>query len=277
MEKGLQNLRVVSFQNRRSEEMGHLIEKRGGTIIQAPSMREVPLEDQHHAFEFADILLGGNLDGIILLTGVGTRMLVEAMCLQHPHEAIHSALQDLPKLCRGPKPVAYLKTVSMKPTLVAPEPNTWRELIAEFDRVDYPLQGKKIAIQEYGHSNPDLEEALRQRGVEIIPIPVYGWKLPEDTSLLESALKTIAAGNADIALFTSAQQVQNVFEVAKAMDSYDDIHRELNQMLVASVGPITTEALEKFHVAVKLEPEHPKMGHLIKCLSENATRLLDEA
>lgn len=277
MERGLENLRVVSFQNRRSEEMGNLIEKRGGIVIQAPSMREVPLQDQHHAFEFADILLGGELDGIVLLTGVGSRMLVEAMCLKHPPEKIHAALESLPKLCRGPKPVAYLKTVSMKPTLVAPEPNTWRELIAELDRVEYPLQDKKIAIQEYGESNPDLEDALRQRGVHVIPIPVYGWKLPEDTTLLESALQTIANGNADIALFSSAQQVRNVFAVAKSMHSYDDIHRELNRMLVASMGPITTEALEKFDITVQLEPEHPKMGHIVKSLSEHAKRILNEA
>ena len=68
----LSGLRVVSFESRRSAEMAELIRNYGGEPIQAPSMREVPLADQHEAFAFGEALLAGPHDVLILLTGVGT-------------------------------------------------------------------------------------------------------------------------------------------------------------------------------------------------------------
>ena len=41
----------------------------------APSMRERPLDENTAAFDFAERLLAGEFDMMILLTGVGTRQL----------------------------------------------------------------------------------------------------------------------------------------------------------------------------------------------------------
>ncbi|MED5464601.1 MAG: uroporphyrinogen-III synthase [Myxococcota bacterium] len=275
MEKGLHNLRVVSFESRRAADMARLIEKRGGVPIQAPSMREVPLQNQREAFDFADVLLGQGVDAMILLTGVGSRMLVEAMCLKHPRDDVFNALKACDLLCRGPKPVTYLKEAGLQPTLVAPEPNTWRELITEFDQRGYPLAQRNIAIQEYGRSNPDLVAALQERHAIVRSVPVYGWQLPEDTTELEEALHRIARGEADIALFTSAQQVDHIFALARRLDCFEQLLTQLQTAtLVASIGPITTEALIGHHVPPNVEPKRPKMGHLIATLSAEAKTLL---
>ena len=50
--KGFKGLRVVSFESRRSEQMADLIRRNGGEAIVAPSMREIPLEDNKEALEF---------------------------------------------------------------------------------------------------------------------------------------------------------------------------------------------------------------------------------
>ena len=55
----LSGLRVVSFESRRSAEVAELSRNYGGEPIQAPSMREVPLADQHEAFAFGEALLAG--------------------------------------------------------------------------------------------------------------------------------------------------------------------------------------------------------------------------
>jgi hypothetical protein len=60
MPHGLSGLRVVSFESRRSAEMAELIRNYGGEPIQAPSMREIPLTDQHDALAFGEALLAGN-------------------------------------------------------------------------------------------------------------------------------------------------------------------------------------------------------------------------
>src|SRR5216684_1398919 len=88
MLQGLSGLRVVSFESRRSAEMAELIRNYGGEQIQAPSLREVPLADQHEALAFGEALLAGGHDVLILLTGVGTRMLIVTLSTRWPREDV---------------------------------------------------------------------------------------------------------------------------------------------------------------------------------------------
>ena len=71
-------LRIAAFESRRAEEMERMIAKRGGVPLVSPSMREVPLERNQAAVDFANRLITGQIDVIIFLTGVGTRILVAA-------------------------------------------------------------------------------------------------------------------------------------------------------------------------------------------------------
>ena len=73
------NKRVVTFESRRAAEMVGLIERCGGQAVSAPSMREVVVEEYPEALAFADALEAGDVEATILLTGVGTRKLVEAL------------------------------------------------------------------------------------------------------------------------------------------------------------------------------------------------------
>ena len=102
MPHALNGLRVVSFESRRSAEMAELIRNYGGEPIQAPSMREVPLTDQREALAFGKTLLAGDWDALILLTGVGTRMLIAACATRWPKDEVVKALGRLTLVCRGP-------------------------------------------------------------------------------------------------------------------------------------------------------------------------------
>src|SRR6266851_7533497 len=96
MPHALNGLRVVSFESRRSAEMAELIRNYGGESIQAPSMREVPVADQHEAFAFGEALLAGRPHILILLTGVGTRMLIATLSTRWPREDVVAALVRIP-------------------------------------------------------------------------------------------------------------------------------------------------------------------------------------
>ena len=76
---GFGGLRVVSFESRMSDETRRLVEKSGGIGIPAPSMREIPIDENPEAIEFAEQLIAGRFEITIFLTGVGTRILFEAM------------------------------------------------------------------------------------------------------------------------------------------------------------------------------------------------------
>jgi uroporphyrinogen decarboxylase len=256
-------LRVVAFESRMAKETARLIERNGGRAIMAPAMREVPLGDNPAALEFAERLLAGQIDVTIFLTGVGVRALFQVMETRHPRAALVAALSRIITVARGPKPLAALRDLGHQPTLEAPEPNTWREVLNNLT-AHSELRGKHVAVQEYGISNRDLVAALEARGAAVMIVPVYRWTLPADRGPLNDALSAIAAGNADVALFTSSNQVTNVMQMAEAEGIGNAVKRGLASMVIGSVGPVCSNELRAQGIPVDLEPAHPKLGHLIK-------------
>ena len=253
--------RVLALESRRAAEMAELIRKQGGEPFVAPALREAPIEQNREAFAFAERLFAGGYDMIVLLTGVGTRQLNRLLATRYPEAAFADALRRLTVVARGPKPAAALRELGLAPALTAPEPNTWREVL----RVTEGRPERRIAVQEYGRSNPDLLRALGERGAEATSVRVYQYALPEDTGPLREAARRLAAGDFQIALFTSAVQIEHLMTVAE--DSPATLEA-LTRLKIGSIGPTTTEALGEFGLAPWMEPSHPKMGLLVREAAE---------
>src|SRR5579864_6817133 len=205
---GLAGLRVLSLESRRAPEMAKLIENYGGRAVVAPSMREIPLESNTEALEFARKLAAGGFDMVIFLTGVGTRALARVVEAVYPLDQFTAALRKIAVVARGPKPAAALKKLGVPVAIAVPEPNTWRDLLRALDeKADRaPLKGSRVAVQEYGASNSELLAGLTKRGAQVTRVPVYQWGLPEDTRPLRAAVEAIARGEIDVALFTTSIQ-----------------------------------------------------------------------
>ena len=272
---GFNGLHVAAFESRMAEEMHRLIARYGGQPLVAPSMREIPLEDNPEVFRFGEQLLAGQFDMVILLTGVGTRTMVEALKTRQPLDSIKAALARVSLVARGPKPIAALKELSLTPEIAVPEPNTWRDILQALDDRK-PVAGLRVAVQEYGVSNVDLLEALRQRGANVSRVPVYRWALPEDTAPLTQVLDTILAGQVDVVLITNAVQVDHVMQMLTENNQTERFRQVMRRMVVASVGPTASERLRSYNLPVDLEPSHPKMGILVKEAGERARLLLQQ-
>ncbi|MCE9557071.1 MAG: uroporphyrinogen decarboxylase [Planctomycetes bacterium] len=253
--------------------MARLIERQGGRPSVSPSMREVAQAENPQAVEFAQRLMTGGIDVVLLLTGVGVRHLVAAVERHVDRQRFLSALADTTTVVRGPKPLAVLKELNIKPTFRVPEPNTWRELLTTLD-THVPLAGQTVAMQEYGKPNPSLVAGLEARGAHVVRVKVYDWELPEDTGPLEANVRAIAAGEIDVALFTSAQQVENLLVIAEQLDLEAELRHGLAQAVVASIGPTTSEGLRQNELPVDLEPEHGKMGQLVVAAAEASGEIL---
>lgn len=271
--KGFRGLRVASFESRMADEMTRLITRYGGVPLVAPSMREIPLQDNTEVLQFGEHLLAHQFDMVILLTGVGTRTMVEVLQTRHPLETIKAALARVSLVARGPKPIAALKELDLTPAIAVPEPNTWRDILQALD-ARKTLAGLRIAVQEYGISNTELLEALRERGALVSRIPVYRWALPEDTAPLRKVLDEIFADKVDVVLITNAVQVDHVIQLLEQGKQVERVRRVIRRMVVASIGEIASERLRSYDLPVDLEPSHPKMGILVKETSEQAQALL---
>lgn len=269
-------LRVLVLESRRARELASLVTTYGGQPIVAPSMREVPLESNAEALAFADALGRDAFDVVVLLTGVGTRALLDTVETVHgSRDAFVAALGRTRVAVRGPKPLAVLRELQIPAWVTAPEPNTWRELLAALDaKTDTPLAGLRVAVQEYGASNPDLLAGLAARGATVTRVPVYRWALPDDLAPLEAAIRTLAAGEVDVALFTTATQVVHLRQVAARMNLLPQVDVALRRIVICSIGPTTSEELQQQGLDADMEPSHPKMGFLAREAAERAGDLL---
>ncbi len=270
----LRGLVVLALESRRATQMAGLIRRHGGSPLVAPSLREVAIEENREALAFLGELEARRVDAVILLTGVGTRTFVAAVANRCSRERVAELLRSCRLIARGPKPVAALRELGLQATLVAPEPNTWRELLAALDR-ELPVAGWRVAVLEYGQASPELLAGLRGRGAEVISVPVYRWSLPEDTQPLRHAVAELCAGRVDVALFTSATQVDHLFLVAR-QEGVDDeqLCAAFAPVLIASIGPVCSEAIKRHGLRPDLEPDHPKMGHLVSAVARRGRQLL---
>lgn len=269
-------VRVLALESRRAKEMAALITTYGGQPVLAPAIREIPLESNREALQFAAALLKGEFDMVIFLTGVGTRLLTgiaETVC---PREQFTAALKRVRVVARGPKPVAALKELGVPVHLAVPEPNTWREVLAALDRgmLQPPLRGLRIAVQEYGVPGAELLAGLEERGARVTRVPVYRWALPEDTTLLRDAVRAVAGSEIDVVIFTTSVQVTHLFQVAAEMALEKQLRDGLRRCVIASIGPTTSEELQRHGLRAELEASHPKMGMLVKEASDRCAELL---
>ena len=265
----LAGLRVAALESRMSDQTAILIERAGGVAVRAPSMRELPLDNQHQALQFAEHLLSDQLDVVIFLTGVGAKHLAEAIETKYPAEVWKAALAKTTIVARGPKPLTVLRGWGLKVAVQVPEPNTWRDILESLDQ-KLPVQGKRIAIQEYGQTNPELIAGLEERGAKTIElVSVYRWALPEDLGPLKAAISGLIDGQIGVLAVTSAQQVKHMLQVAESDGLAKPLIDALNHhVIVASIGPVATETLIESGIRPDLEPEHPKLGPLVQTLAK---------
>lgn len=273
---GFAGLRVLSLESRRAPEMAKLIASNGGVATVAQSMREIPLASNAEALAFARRLVEDGFDIVVFLTGVGTRALIRVVETVYPVERFVTALRKVTIVARGPKPVAALKELGVPVTVTVPEPNTWRDLLRTLDEKSdcLPLKGRRVAVQEYGVSNPELLAGLSDRGAHVTRVPVYEWGLPEDVGPLRAAVTSIANDEFDVVLFTTAIQVNHLFLVAAEMNQEEAVRRALSHVLIASIGPSTSERLREYGLTADIEPSHPKMGYLVSETAQRSAEIL---
>jgi uroporphyrinogen-III synthase len=264
----------LSFESRMATEMARLIRRHGGEPLVVPALREIPipLQDNGAVFRFGVKLILHQVDLLILMTGVGAKALFEVLQARYPLAEIIEALKKTILVTRGPKPLAVLKAMGLEANITVPEPNTWQDVIATLDYYR-PVQGLKIAIQEYGVSKPEMIEDLKKRGAEVFSVPVYRWALPEDTGPIEAAIGEVLKGAMDAMMITNAAQIDHVMQLAERAHAVEPFREACRKMVVASIGPTATEGLKHHDLPVDFEPAHPKMGVLVKEFSEHVHAL----
>jgi uroporphyrinogen-III synthase len=272
---GIGGLTVMAFESRRAAELESLIRRHGGVPMVVASMREVPLEDKRVALELLRRLEAGEVDMVVMMTGVGVRTFAETLAERCSPERLATSLSRATLVARGPKPIAELRKLGLTPQIRVPEPNTWREVLSSLD-AHAPVRDRRVAVLEYGVTNEQLIAELEARGAQVLRVPLYRWALPEDVRPLQDAVSRLASEGVDYVLFTSRRQAEHVMRTAGELGLADAVRDHVRRLVVvASIGPVCSDTLRQHELPVDLEPEHPKMGQLVVAVARRGRELLE--
>jgi uroporphyrinogen-III synthase len=261
---------VAILESRLGRQFADLIAKHGGRPLLAPALAEVPDVDRGAIARLVADLEAHPPKVAIFQTGVGTKALFEATDALNLTERFLALLAAAIVAVRGPKPTGALRARKARIDLSARDPFTTHEVLEALAQT--PLSGERVVVQRYGVTNAELEEALKARGAAVVEIPTYRWSLPADTAPLVGFMDALERRAVDAVAVTNAAQVYNLLELAAKLGRADAVRAGLNATLIASVGPVSSDALKKYGIKVGLEASPPKLGPLMTALDEALSR-----
>jgi uroporphyrinogen-III synthase len=257
----MQSKVVAILETRTGAHLGELVARRGGIPMLAPALNEVPDMDPQAVIALVAAWRRVPYKLVIFQTGVGTRALFAAADALGIGEEMQALLAQALVVVRGPKPVGELNSRQVRIDVRAPSPFTTETLLHAI--VDTPLAGARVLVQRYGAPNETLRTALEGRGALVDEIATYRWALPDDVQPLRDLIEALAESRVDAVVFTSAVQVQNLFAVATGMGRAQVLAGQMRGLVIASIGPVCTEALGAHGITPTFEADPPKLGPLV--------------
>ncbi|WP_375499563.1 uroporphyrinogen-III synthase [uncultured Jatrophihabitans sp.] len=247
---------------RRREELGSALERRGARIVYGPAIRVVPLVDDTQLLAATKRCLSGPLDFAVATTGVGFRGWLDVADAWGLKESMIGALDTATILTRGPKVRGAVRAAGLREEW-SPESESSVEVL-EHMLAHYDLAGKRVAIQLHGDPLRDLVAALRGAGADVIEVPVYRWEPPADPAPLQWLIELVVSANIDALTFTSAPAAVNFLRTADELGLGDAVRSALRgPVLAAAVGPVTAAPLVAAGIPV-VQPERFRLGALVR-------------
>jgi len=246
---------------RRREELGAALERHGAHVLYGPAMRIVPLADDAQLRDATRRCLAAPLDYVIATTAVGFRGWLEAAGGWGLGAPLHAAIDAAQLYARGPKVRGAVRASELRDAWSPPSESTAEILEQLLETV--PLAGRRIAIQLHGEPLPELVDALRGAGAEIIEVPVYRWAPPEDEQPLHRLIEATAESTLHCVTFTSAPAATNFLRTAARLGRDVKVRAALKStVLAAAVGPVAAGPLLRADIPVA-QPDRHRLGALV--------------
>jgi uroporphyrinogen-III synthase len=253
---------------RELDRLAQLLEEEGARTLRCPLIAILDAPDERPVLEWLRALAAGSFDDLIFLTGEGLRRLV-ALAERHGLRApVVEALGRARTITRGPKPARALHELGLGPTLPAGVP-TSAGVMQALSSLD--LSGRRVGVQLYGDApNRPLVEFLERAGATVSVVAPYIYASASDVGRVTALIAALADGGVDAIAFTSASQVDRLWQVARETAAEERLVAGLGRVRVAAIGPIVVEALAARRVRVDIMPEKSfVMRRLVGALVES--------
>lgn len=251
--------------DRRWEEQAELLSRRGASIVHGPTITTLYLASDDNLRLATLALIERPPDYLVATTGIGMRAWLETATTWGVADDLVMALRQARIIARGPKAVAALQIGGLRAWRQSPTEQMGALvdiLLAE------PLEGRRVAVQEYGMASPE-SEMLSAAGAQVVLVPVYRWRIPVDTGPARRLVKAACAGEVDAITFTSAPAVHNLFAMAGTAEESHRLRAALNGPVAAAcVGPVCAEGAREEGIKDPLTPPVGRLGLLIRVLGD---------
>jgi len=259
MTKLLDGVRVATTENRYPEQLARLLEREGAIVYSCPLLRETPVEHAGNARRFMELCETSRVDFLIFYTGVGIEFLFRAQ--NKPDVIARSRI-----IARGPKAVNALKKFGIRECITADTPTT-EGIIKTLARQG--VQGKSVLVQLYGQDNSELRQGLESMGATVTGISLYHYEQASDTGAISELVRRITAGEIDAITFTNGPQSRFLLKEAMSLGNGEQFLKHLKKtIVVASIGEVTSRALQEIGIEPHVTPDEPKMGPMVKALAD---------
>jgi uroporphyrinogen-III synthase len=258
---------VAITADRRWEEQAELLGRRGASIVHGPSIKTLPLGDAQPLRDVTQRVIEDPPDVVIANTGIGVRAWFAAADSWGLGEALVGALAESRLVARGPKASAALHTAGLE----VAERAVSERLDEVVDMIlARPVDGITVAFQMHGEPTPEATRRLVDAGANIIEIPVYSWRLPDDVGPALRLIDLVISRRVHAVTFTSAPAVRNLFLIGAEHSLDGELSQALSGPVAAvSVGPVCSEALIESGVTEIVQPERFRLGPMVRALTEH--------
>ncbi len=255
---------VLVTADRRSAELGAALGRRGAVIRHAPALSMVPNEDDAQLVAATRGLIEDPPDIVVVTTGIGFRGWIEAADAVGLAEPLTAVLSRARIVARGPKARGAIQAAGLQADWVA-ESETSVEIAEAL--LDDGVEGLTIAVQHHGAGSDGLDDAFTAAGARVRSLVVYRWGPPPDPAALDASVRSVAAGEIDAVVFTSAPGAAAWLGAADAARVADAVVARMRsgRTVAAAVGPTTARPLLDRGVE-PLIPDRGRLGSLVRAL-----------
>jgi uroporphyrinogen-III synthase len=255
---------VLVTADRRANELGTALARRGARIVHAPSLSIVPHVDDDALLVGTRALLASPPDTVVVTTAIGFRGWVEAADAAELAPQLLDVLSRARLVARGSKARGALQAAGLTADWVA-ESETTAE-ITEWMLAE-GVAGSRVAVQHHGAGSDGIDEALTAAGATVRGLVVYRWGPPPDAELVERSVRDCVDGEVDAVVFTSAPGAAAWLGAAERIG----LGRRLvatcagGRLVATAVGTVTAGPLRAAGIE-PLVPERARLGALVRCL-----------
>jgi uroporphyrinogen-III synthase len=258
---------------RRGADVVTLLEQRGAKVLHVPAVRLVPVTDESTLLSVTAACLSQPFDIAVVTSHVGFATWLEAADGWGLGEALRCALATSRVYARGPKASGAVHAAGLQDVASPPCESTW-EILERLLSTD--LVSTRIAVQMHGAALDDFVRALRSAGADVLEVPVYQVRPPEDDALLERLVEQVLARDVQAVTFTNAAASSHLLEAAQRLAALSALVESFEDVVPVCVGSVAAAPLERLGI-LTVQPGQARLGALVHAVTtalERKGRLL---